>query len=86
MNSGLRTWNCELSTIDTALLMAGVLDAKQYFDTADPGDVQIRALADSLYHRVDWDFMRSGGNGIRMGWKPGTGFAASATGSATTRP
>ncbi len=54
--------------------MAGVLDAKQYFDTADAGDQQVRALADSLYHRVDWEFMRSGGNGIRMGWKPGTGF------------
>ncbi len=74
INSGLRTWSSELSTIDTALLMAGVLDAKQYFDTDDPGDVQVRALADSLYYRVDWDFMRSGGNGLRMGWKPITGF------------
>lgn len=74
INSGLRTWDSELSTIDTALLMAGVLDAKQYFDTAEAGDQQVRALADSLYHRVDWEFMRSGGNGIRMGWKPGTGF------------
>lgn len=75
INSGLRTWSCELSTIDTALLMAGVLDAKQYFDTDDPGDVELRALADSLYYRVDWEFMRSGGNGIRMGWKPLTFFS-----------
>ncbi len=74
INSGLRTWDCELSTIDTALLMAGVLDARQYFDTADAGDQELRALADSLYHRVDWDFMRNGGNGLRMGWKPVTGF------------
>lgn len=74
INSGLRTWSCELSSIDTALLMAGVLDAKEYFNTDEPGDVQVRALADSLYNRVDWDFMRDGGNGIRMGWKPGTGF------------
>nr|MEE4269907.1 Tat pathway signal protein [Candidatus Krumholzibacteria bacterium] len=75
INSGFRAWSCELSSIDTALLMAGVLDAKQYFDTEDPGDVELRALADSLYHRVDWDFMRNGGNGIRMGWKPNTGFS-----------
>lgn len=75
INSGLRAWSSELSTIDTALLMAGVLDAKQYFDTADPGDEQVRAMADSLYHRVDWDFARDGGNGIRMGWKPDTGFS-----------
>lgn len=75
INSGYRTWDCELSTIDTALLMAGVLDAKQYFATDDPGDVAVRALADSLYHRVDWDFMRNGGNALRMGWLPGTGFS-----------
>ena len=74
INSGNRTWTCELSTIDTALLMAGVLDAKQYFTTSDPVDVEIRALADSLYRRVDWDFMRAGGSGIRMGWKPETAF------------
>jgi hypothetical protein len=74
INSGNRTWTCELSTIDTALLMAGVLDAKQYFHTMDPLDVEIRALADSLYNRVDWDYMRNGGAGIRMGWKPETGF------------
>ncbi len=74
INSGLRTWSCELSTIDTALLMAGILDAREYFDTDDPGDVELRALADSLYQRADWDFMRSGGAAIKMGWKPGTGF------------
>jgi hypothetical protein len=55
--------------------MAGVLDAKQYFDTSDPGDIQIRALADSLYRRVDWNFMRASGVGIRMGWNPESGFA-----------
>lgn len=75
IDTGLRTWDCELSTIDTALLMVGVLDAKQYFDTQDAGDVELRALADSLYLRVDWDFMRAGGNGIRMGWKPVTQFS-----------
>ena len=75
INSGNRVWTCELSTIDTALLMAGVLDAKQYFNTDDAGDVAIRDLSDSLYRRVDWDFMRNGGAGIRMGWNPETGFA-----------
>jgi hypothetical protein len=74
MNTGLRVWNSELSTIDTALLMCGVLDAKQYFDTSDPDDVQIRALADSLYRRADWDFMRASGVGIRLGWNPESGF------------
>jgi len=75
INTGLRTWSCELSTIDTALLMAGILDAYEYFDSEDPGDVALRDLADALYRRVDWDFMRSGGGAIRMGWQPGTGFS-----------
>jgi hypothetical protein len=74
INSGNRTWECELSTIDTALLMAGILDARQYFDTDDPEDVELRQLATALFNRVDWDFMRNNGIGLRMGWKPDTGF------------
>lgn len=74
MNTGLRTWTSELSTIDTALLFAGIIDAKHYFSTADPLDVQVRALADSITWRADWEFMRNGGAGVRMGWKPETGF------------
>ena len=75
INSGVRTWDSELSTVDTAWLMAGVLDARQYFDGPDPAEADLRALADALYHRVDWEFMRNSGSGIRMGWKPETGFA-----------
>jgi hypothetical protein len=74
MVTGLRVWNSELSSIDTALLMAGVLDVGQYFDGADPDEVMIRDLADSLYQRVDWDWMRDNGVGIRMGWNPESGF------------
>jgi len=79
INNGLRTWSSELSTIDTALLMVGVIDAKQYFSSADPGDAEVRALSDSLYYRVDWEFVRNGGYGIRMGWKPLTGFSGYGT-------
>lgn len=75
MNTGLRTWNSELSTIDTALLLAGVLDTKQYFQTSDPDEVLIRALADSINRRADWKFAQNFNPGILMGWKPGTGFS-----------
>jgi hypothetical protein len=75
MNTALRTWNSEVSTIDSALLFAGILDAKQYFSTSDPGDIQVRAIADSIYQRADWNFFRNFNQGILMGWKPGTGFA-----------
>jgi hypothetical protein len=74
MYSATRTWDSELSTIDTALLMAGVLDTKMYFSSPDTEDVAIRALADTLYDRVDWDFMRNSTQSILMGWKPGTEF------------
>lgn len=74
MNTATRTWDSELSTIDTALLFAGILDAKQYFNGGAAGEIQIRALADSITRRADWAFMRNFSPGIYMGYKPGTGF------------
>ncbi len=78
MTTATRTWNSELSTIDTALFLAGALDAKQYFSTADPLDAEVRGLVDDLVERVNWPFVYNG-IGIRMGWKPGTGFAGFGT-------
>lgn len=75
MTTARRTWGCEVSTIDSALLLAGMLDCKQYFDTEDPLDIEVRALADSIYRRADWNFFRNFNPGILMGWKPGTGFS-----------
>ena len=74
MTTATRTWDCELSTIDTALLFAGVLDCKQYFTGSDTAETSIRALADSIYRRADWEFFRNATAGLYMGWKPGTGF------------
>jgi hypothetical protein len=70
METGLRFEQVELSTIDTALLLAGVLTCREYFDGTDPGDVEIRALADSLNRRVDWDWARAGRPLVSMGWHP----------------
>ncbi len=74
MNTATRTWSSELSSIDSALLFAGILDAQQFFDGTEPDEVQIRALADSIYRRADWEWFRNFGTGIRMGWKPTGGF------------
>ncbi|MBI2809696.1 MAG: hypothetical protein HYX67_02535 [Candidatus Melainabacteria bacterium] len=52
--TGLRQGENELSTVDTALLMGGVLFAKNFYDGNNPKEVQIRELADNLYKRVDW--------------------------------
>jgi hypothetical protein len=79
MTTATRTWTSELSTIDTALLFAGVIDAKQYFTQNDPTENNIRALSDSICYRADWEFMRNLGPGIRMGWTPETGFGGFGT-------
>ena len=71
MNTGERYQNTELSTIDTALLMAGVLFSQQYFDEENPDEEEIRALADSLYRRVEWDWMQLPDGLISMCWRPG---------------
>jgi hypothetical protein len=76
MNTATRTWSSELSTIDTALLLGGIIDCRQYFTQSDPTEDQIRALADSIYYRVNWHFVALLSNGpIYMGWKPENGFA-----------
>ena len=79
MNTAARAWSSELSTIDSALFLAGALDCKQYFSTADPLDGQVRMLADSLCERADWNFARNNGVGIRMGWTPESGFGGFGT-------
>jgi hypothetical protein len=74
VNTGERAWNCELSSIDTGLLMMGVLFAQSYYDRDTPMEGEIRSLADTLYRRVDWTFFRTPANLLSMGWKPGEGF------------
>jgi len=70
IDTGLRFGTVELSTIDTGLLLAGVLLCREYFDRADAGELEIRALADSLYFRVDWQWARDGESSLSMGWRP----------------
>ena len=79
MATATRVWSSELSTIDTALLLGGILDAKQFFTGGAADEIQIRALADSIYRRVDWTFVRTCSppccTAIYMGWKPESGFS-----------
>lgn len=74
MQTGLRTWRCELSMVDTALLMAGVLVADAYFRGDSEDEVEIRDLADVLYRRVDWRWAQGRRPTLRQGWKPKSGF------------
>ena len=74
METGRRAWDCELSTIDTALLLAGALAAASYFDEDDGAEREIRAAADALYRRVDWRWALDGGLTLTHGWRPESGF------------
>lgn len=74
METATRAGSSELSSIDTALLLAGMLDAGQYFDREDAEETEIRALAESIYQRVDWLWMTAEGDSLSMGWMPGGGF------------
>lgn len=72
MTTGERLWKCELSTIDTTLLLCGVLTCRQYW----AADAEIAALATRIYERVDWPWFLDGGKTLSMGWKPESGFLA----------
>ena len=74
IHSGARVWRSELSMIDTALLIAGVLTAAAYFDADNTEEAELRAIADALYRRIDWRWAQDGGDTIRQGWKPECGF------------
>jgi hypothetical protein len=74
IETGRRVWECELSTIDSAFLFAGALTAGTYFDRDVPIEVEIRTLADTLYHRADWNWARNGEPTLTHGWRPETGF------------
>src|SRR5262245_27531574 len=74
METGRRVWDCELSTIDSAFLFAGMLVAEQYFDRDDANEVEIRRLARQLYERADWNWARNGEASVTHGWRPETGF------------
>jgi hypothetical protein len=74
MQTGRRALQCELSTIDTAILLAGVLTAASYFSGESNEEVEIRELAESLYKRVDWQWALDGGTTVCHGWKPELGF------------
>jgi hypothetical protein len=85
MNTGQRYKEVELSTIDTGLLLAGVLSAQTYFNGASAQEAQIRALADSIYRRADWQWFAprraQGRQALSMGWHPEKAVVSGSAGS-----
>ncbi|RTL42238.1 MAG: Tat pathway signal protein [Burkholderiales bacterium] len=77
MKEGLRFDRCELSTVDTALLLMGALHAQSFFDGDHADEARIRSLVDTLYGRVDWAWAQVRPPSISHGWLPESGFIAS---------
>jgi hypothetical protein len=77
MKTGERFKQVELSTIDTALLLGGILSAQTYFDQNVPVETEIRQLAETIYTRAEWPFFQVRYPLVNMGWHPETGFIKS---------
>ena len=74
MQTGRRVWKSELSSVDSAFLLAGMLTAAEYFTRDTQEEREIRALARQLYERVDWQWMLNHGPTLSHGWTPERGF------------
>jgi hypothetical protein len=86
MKTGRRTWNCELSTIDSAFLIVGALTAAEYFNHDTKDEQEIRTLAYAIYARADWQWAQNRGvnrvpqggssdmDAVTHGWRPESGF------------
>jgi len=79
MDDGRREWKCELSSVDTGLLMMGIIFARNYYNLDNDTEAEIRTLAGRLLERIDWEFMMMPDTGsyagtISMGWSPEEGI------------
>ncbi len=73
-DTGRRAWKSELSTIDTTLLLAGMLVAAEYFSSSEGGEREVRERCASIVARVDWRWAQNDGESVVLGWRPESGF------------
>ena len=69
VNTGERVWDAEVSSVDTALLLCGVLTCREYF-----GAAEVQALADDIFGRVEWTWLSEDTSLLPHGWTPEIGF------------
>jgi hypothetical protein len=72
INTGERIWDSEISSVDTAILLCGVLTCRQYFHDKD-----IDELAHAIFARVDWTWLSEDTSLLSHGWTPELGFIPS---------
>ena len=72
INTGERVWDSEVSSVDTAILLCGVLTCHQHFRDKD-----IQQMAHAIFDRVDWTWLSEDTTLLSHGWKPELGFISS---------
>jgi hypothetical protein len=72
INTGERMWDSEVSSVDTSILLCGILTCRQHFR-----DSSIDELAHAIFDRVDWTWLSEDTTLLSMGWTPEFGFIPS---------
>jgi len=70
INSGERVWDSEVSSVDTAILLCGLLTCRRHFE----GHSEISLLAFEIFNRVDWSWLSEDTSLLPHGWTPEVGF------------
>lgn len=69
INTGERVWDAEVSSVDTTILLCGLLTCREYFPTAE-----VQGLADAIFNRVEWTWLSEDTSLLPHGWTPEMGF------------
>jgi hypothetical protein len=75
MHTGARSNYSEVSTVDTSLLIAGMLFCQSYFTSGNRQEAEIRKLAEQIYRRVDWTWAQPRVPAVALAWTPEAGFS-----------
>ena len=70
VNTGERIWDSEVSSVDTSLLLAGILTCRQHFGPHS----EISGLAHEIFNKVDWTWLSEDTSLLSHGWRPESGF------------
>jgi hypothetical protein len=70
INTGERVWDSEVSSVDTAILLCGILTCRQHFEEHS----EISKLAYEIFQRVDWTWLSEDTSLLPHGWTPEVGF------------
>src|SRR5271157_3586538 len=68
-NTGERLWDSEVSSIDTSILLCGVLTCREHFAHSE-----ISLLASEIFNRIDWTWLSEDTRILPHGWRPESGF------------